>query len=178
MLFPLNDFQRLYEGNIIANRKKNRERFSCILAGERILSHKRNFGSKIAYSNGQTTFFQRCILLEKTSRRLQRNINVVLQTLFQRRSINVVSKLCYKRWINVNQSTFPRWINVDSLTSTSFRRCESNIDPICILNHFSTSNQTPFQDRIDVTDSRWVYRGRSYWKFFMTIKKKSCRKIV
>ena len=44
--------------------------------------------------------------------------------------------------VNINQSKlFPRWIKVDSKTSTLFRRRESNVDPVCIFNRFSTSGK-------------------------------------
>ena len=72
-----------------------------------------------------------------SSTQYRRRINVVLQTLVLRRSINVVSTWIYKRYTNVNQS-----INVDSMISTLFRRSESNVDSIWNSQTFLTSEGT------------------------------------
>ena len=90
--------------------------------------------------------FKRCTLAEKTSRRQQRNIDVVL-TLSYKRSFNVgQSTLCQRSFTNVEsksinqpcfhvESTFilvpQRYFNVIKTTSTQFST---------ILDYFLTSN--------------------------------------
>ena len=74
----------------------------------------------------RTTLFQRCVLVEKRcdvdnaiSTSYQRCFTNVYLTPIEQRCMNV----SYKRWINVDQSTFfPRSINVNSLISTLFWR--------------------------------------------------------